>query len=258
MVPWRGRALFGTWESSCTCDPADTAVREADVEAFIAELNEAFPSLELSQEDVTLVHRGVVPAAVGADGRTSLEGHDVVRDENAGLISVAGTKYTTARAVGQRIVDAVIEKLRRTTAPCRTADTPLPGGDLPDQTLAVADAHRHAGGHLPGDVITHLLSAYGSRYGGVAQLAATRSEWCARLADDLPVIGAQLVWAVREEMAVTLADAMIRRTPLGALGYPGDAPSARAAAIVGAELGWSDARARDEIEDVRRFYRRPD
>ena len=43
-------------------------------------------------------------------------------------------------------------------------------------------------------------------------------------------------------MALTLADAVIRRTPLGALGYPGDDALERAAAIVGAELGWSEER----------------
>jgi glycerol-3-phosphate dehydrogenase len=69
------------------------------------------------------------------------------------------------------------------------------------------------------------------------------------------VIGAQLVLAARKEMAVTLADAVIRRTPLGALGYPGDAPVARAAAIVGAELGWSEERRREEIAGVKAFYR---
>ena len=56
-------------------------------------------------------------------------------------------------------------------------------------------------------------------------------------------------------MAPTLSDIVIRRTPLGALGYPGDVAVSRAAAIVGTELGWSDDRRRDEIDAVRRFYR---
>ena len=52
-------------------------------------------------------------------------------------------------------------------------------------------------------------------------------------ADDAPVIGAELVWAVRNEMATTLEDAVIRRTPLGALGCPSDTALESAAAIVG-------------------------
>ena len=65
---------------------------------------------------------------------------------------------------------------------------------------------------------------------------------------------AQLVHAVRSEMAITLRDVVLRRTPLGALGDPGDEALARAAAIIGVELGWSDDRRREEIADVKRFY----
>jgi hypothetical protein len=62
LVPWRGRALFGTWESAGACSPDDRGVATTDVAAFIAEINEAFPSVALGLSDVTLVHRGVVPA----------------------------------------------------------------------------------------------------------------------------------------------------------------------------------------------------
>ena len=67
-------------------------------------------------------------------------------------------------------------------------------------------------------------------------LCAKQPELSARVSDESPVIAAELVWAAREEMAMTLEDAVVRRTPLGALGYPGDTVVARAAAIVGAEL----------------------
>jgi glycerol-3-phosphate dehydrogenase len=55
-------------------------------------------------------------------------------------------------------------------------------------------------------------------------------------------------------MAVTLEDAVVRRTPLGALGYPGDEAAQRAAAVVGSELGWDHDRQRLEVESLRRFY----
>lgn len=247
MVPWRGRALFGTWESPRTCGSGDASATEAEVAAFLLELNEAFPSLALTLGDVSLVHRGVVPAVVHANGRIALEGHDVVRDDDNGLISVAGTKYTTARAVAERIVDTALKKLNREAVPSRTAKTPLPGGD--PRTASGAD------GGLPDEVLQHLMAAYGSRYPDVAALASSRAEWRDRLTDDSPVVGGQLVWAVRSEMAVTLADAVLRRTPLGSLGHPGDSAISRAAAIVGAEAGWSAERTRDEVEAVDQFFR---
>ena len=257
LVPWRDRALFGTWESDRTCDTDDTTVSERDVAAFIAELNQAFPALDLSMADVTLIHRGVVPAAVHGD-RVGLEGHEQIRDHATqgfeGLLSVAGTKFTTARGVAERVTNIVLSKLKHQPVPCRTATTPLPGGSLRDIGLAIADARREFDQGLPTDTIPHLIAAYGSRYRDVMEIAANRPDWRTRLASDSPVIGAELVLAARKEMAPTLADIVIRRTPLGALGHPGSDAVVRAAAIVGDELGWSEERRRDEIAAVDRFY----
>ncbi len=198
LVPWKNRALFGTWESNHLSgeDIGNAAhVSEAEVAAFIGEINQAFPSVGLTLSDVTLVHRGLVPAATSASGKVELERHERIHDTDDGLITVAGTKYTTARAVAQRVTDLVFDKLGRARIPCRTATTPLP---------------------------------YKSQV--------------------------EIPEAVHDEMVVTLADAVLRRTPLGALGFPGDEALASAAAIVGAELGWSPERTEQEIKDVRAFY----
>src|SRR5215471_14407990 len=254
LVPWRERALFGTWESDTACDPDDTGVHDKDVAAFIAELNQAFPALDLTPADITLVHRGVVPAVVRG-GRVSLEGHEVIRDHASqgidGIVSVSGTKFTTARAVAEKITSLALEKLQRPAVPCRTASTPLPGGSIRDVGLAIADARREFDEGLPTDTIPHLIAAYGSRYRDVMELAADRPDWRTRIAHDSPVIGAELVLAARREMAPTLADIVIRRTPLGALGCPADEALARAAAIAGRELGWTNDRQREEIDAVR-------
>jgi glycerol-3-phosphate dehydrogenase len=256
LVPWRERALFGTWESDRLCDPGET-VAERDVAAFIAELNQAFPALDLTLADVTLVHRGVVPAAVRGN-RVGPEGHEKIRDHAAqgidGMLSVAGTKFTTARAVAERVTNMLLEKLQHKPVACRTASTPLPGGSVRDVGLAIADARREFDEGLPTDTIPHLIAAYGSRYRDVMDVAGDRKEWRTRIARDSPVIGAELILAARKEMAPTLPDIVIRRTPLGALGHPGDESVARAAAIVGRELKWSDERRRDEIAAVKQFY----
>ena len=134
LVPWQRRALFGTWESSRPAGPGDTTANSQEVETFISELNQAFPSLELSPLDVSLVHRGVVPAVAAANGSVRLAGHEQIRDHSRdtqpfdGLLSIAGTKYTTARAAAEHVTNIIAAKLGRSSAPCRTASTPLPGG----------------------------------------------------------------------------------------------------------------------------------
>jgi|KBSMisStaDraftv2_1062788.scaffolds.fasta_scaffold35677_3 glycerol-3-phosphate dehydrogenase len=202
LVPWRGRALFGTWESSTVCDSDALGVRDEDLRSFLAELNQAFPSYGLRPDEVTLVHRGVVPARLRADGTPVLEGHELVFDHSAGglrgTISVAGTKYTTARAVAERIVDRVFSLLDRPDPGCVSASTALPHVALEGQAL--------------------------------------------------------LAHAAANEMVVTLADAVMRRTTLGALGIPDAAELLEAASVVGGILGWSSDRQRDEIAALGRMY----
>lgn len=257
MVPWRDRAIFGTWESERACDPDDRSIDERDVAAFIADLNGAFPALDLTLADVTLVHRGVVPAVMHGD-TARLEGHEQIRDHAAdgldGLLTVAGTKYTTARAVAERVTNTILTKLQRPAVACKTASTVLPGGSIRDVGLAIADARREHDEGLPTDTIPHLIAAYGSRFRDVLEIADTSAALRKRVAPGLPAIGAELVLAARSEMAVTLADALVRRTPIGALGYPGDDAVQRAAEIVGAELRWSADRRQQEIEAVKQFY----
>src|SRR5262245_10024069 len=79
LVPWRERALFGTWESDRVCDPNHPAITDEELAAFIKELNHAFPALDLLPSDVTLVHQGLLPA-VARGQRASLQGHDQIRD----------------------------------------------------------------------------------------------------------------------------------------------------------------------------------
>jgi glycerol-3-phosphate dehydrogenase len=259
MVPWRERAVFGTWESHRLSQPGEPEVADQEVAEFIAELNDAFPALDLSPADVTLVHRGVVPAAVHGT-RVRLEGRDQIRDHAAdgadGLFTVAGAKYTTARAVAERVTDRLLRKLGHAPVACRTATTVLPGGSLRDIGLAIAEARRDHDEGLPTDTIPHLVAAYGSQYRDVLELADSRPGLKSRVAAGSPVIGAELVKAARNEMAITLADALIRRTPVGALGYPGDDAVARAADIVGGERGWSDEQKRAEASAVKAFYGR--
>ena len=140
LLPWQGRTLVGTSESTDQRSADDRDATRAEVDAFIAEVNETFPALGLKFTDIALVHRGIVPAVL-ADGRVSLLGHsriiDHVRDGGpANVVSIVGVKYTTARIVAERVVDLVVRKLGRAPVPCRTADTRLPGAGMDDREPA--------------------------------------------------------------------------------------------------------------------------
>ncbi|MBZ5559602.1 MAG: hypothetical protein LAO77_20225 [Acidobacteriia bacterium] len=236
LVPWRQRAIFGPWYG------------DTDVPAFIKQLNQAFPALDLSTKDITLVHRASVPAPAGDHaidhGATGVDG----------VISAIAASAVTARALAERVTDLALVKLARAASACRTAETILPGGSLRDVGAAIGEVRREYDAGLPTDAVPHVLVAYGSRHRELLELAVDRPEWRARVAAGSPVIGAELVHAARAEMVTRLADAVVRRTPIGALGEPGEEGLTRAAEIVGGELRWPADRVREEIAAVRTLY----
>ena len=159
MLPWQGRTLIGTSESVDERQADDQAVKRGEVDAFLGEINETFPALELKAGEIALVHRGIVPAVAGA-GRLSLLGHSRIIDHSVdggppGIISVVGVKYTTARIVAERTVDHVFRQLGRAAVPCRTAETVLPGGGLDDRDAP--DPVLHAVRHEMAQTLTDVL-----------------------------------------------------------------------------------------------------
>jgi glycerol-3-phosphate dehydrogenase len=145
LLPWKGRTLVGTSESSDLRQPGDQGVSRPEVAAFIEEINETFPALGLKQDEVTLVHRGIVPAAM-VNGRATLLGRSRIIDHGLqrhteGLISIVGVKYTTARVVAERTVDLLLRKLSRPAPPCRTGSTILPEAGIDDRDAPDPVAH---------------------------------------------------------------------------------------------------------------------
>jgi glycerol-3-phosphate dehydrogenase len=67
-------------------------------------------------------------------------------------------------------------------------------------------------------------------------------------------VGAEVIHAIREEMACTVADIVIRRTELGAAGHPGADVVMAIAAIAAEELGWDADRRNREVAAVDAFY----
>jgi glycerol-3-phosphate dehydrogenase len=257
VVPWQGRAVVGTSHSQRTCGPDDSGVSAEELVAFIDEVNQAFPAMRLTPDAVTLVHRGVVPAARNRRGELALEGHYRIRDHAhdgfAGAVSLVGVKYTTGRGVAAEAVDTVMRLLAR-RAPARTAETPLPGGDGPDVEALHEQLRREAPPTIDDGVARQLVETYGSEYRAILPLLAEMPVLARRVAPSVPVIRAQVVHAIRHEMACTLTDVVTRRVPLGAAAYPGREVAEGCAAVMAEELVWSQARVEQEEAALAAFY----
>jgi glycerol-3-phosphate dehydrogenase len=238
VTPWRGRTLVGTAHYEYTGDPEHFELDGSDVERFLEEVNGALPARELAAEDIRLVHRGLLPAQ-GAGEPVRLAKHPIVVDHAAhgepNLISALTVKFTTARLLAEQLTNLACAKLGRPGLDCRTSTTPLPGAPSDPVDAYSRRAAQQWSGTLEPDVIEHLVRTYGRLYETVLAHRTSDPEWNRRLAQGSPVIKAQVIHALRKEMAHSAEDIIARRTELGALGIGSDSVTHQVSRIVEAE-----------------------
>ncbi len=262
LVPWRGRLLVGVWHRVWETPPDEISAAERELQDYLDEVNGAHPALGLTLDDVALVQAGLVLFGVNAPGAADLSygKRSRVVDHAAshgieGLLTVVGVRYTTARGVADRVVDLACRKLGIAGRPSETETAPLAGGDVE----RVADLVEHALRTRPAGVgeesARALVWNHGTEHRRVMGLAARDHALAATLGDS-HVLVAEAVHAVREEMAVKLADVVFRRTDLGTAGNPGAAALADCAGRMAEELGWGAARTERELQEVRDVYER--
>ncbi|HXV77696.1 MAG TPA: FAD-dependent oxidoreductase, partial [Candidatus Polarisedimenticolaceae bacterium] len=257
LVPWRHCTLVGVWHVVHRGAPDDFTVTRADLDGFIAEINGALPGLDLTHDDVALWNAGLVlfgendPRArnLSYGKRSWIVDHERI-DGIADLLTVIGVRYTTARGVARQTVDRAMRKMGQAPNRSPTAHAPIWGGDVDDLSQVVREA---AGAGLEAPVADALAHNYGSRFKDVLAEAAGRPELL-RPIGGTTTLRAEVLHAVRREMAQCLEDVVLRRTDLGTADDPGDAALHQVADIVAAELGWDAARSRSEVERLRSHY----
>ncbi len=260
-VPWGGFTLVGTWQGETVAERGDEPSLEALLGEVLPEVNSAFPHLAVRPADVRVVHQGLTPAVVKG-GRVELLPVSRVlspgRHAAPGAFVIVGVKFTTARQTAEEAVDRICTELGGARIGCQTAVTPLPYAGLPTEAQTRQFRERFRDGPFDADVLAHLEDWYGTEAADVAACAQA-ADLTRRLGADVPVIEGEILYAVERCGAVRLADAVLRRTRLGATGHPGPAALTRAAELMGDRLGWLDGRRADEIRRTEaRFPPRPD
>jgi glycerol-3-phosphate dehydrogenase len=258
-VPWGHRLLVGVWHQVHD-NPEAVEVSEQEVESWIGEVNHGCPLLDLRVEDVACYNSGLTLFGENRAGSTDLRyGHrSLLLDHHAsenleGLITAIGVRLTVARALADRVLALVGRKLGRSLGPCRTAETPLAGGEMEDVEGAIARAQQVRPTSVSEQAMRDLVRSYGSEYQAVIRLAGEDQRLGAPLGDS-PVLAAQVVHAVRNEMAQRVSDVVYRRTGMGAVDRADPDALDQCASIMGTALGWSQARCREEVDLASRRF----
>lgn len=194
-VPWHDHVLVGTTDSPIDHHSLEPVPLEKEIE-FILQTVDQYFSRKPSRKDVLSMFAGLRPLA--APQRDTDSTKEISRDHklmvgSSGLITITGGKWTTYRKMAEETTDAVIRVASLENIDCRTKQLPI---------------HGSSAGYV---AERGELSVYGSDEAGIRKLSKEDPELSRPLANGFPFIKAQVIWAVRHEMARTVEDVLARR-----------------------------------------------
>jgi glycerol-3-phosphate dehydrogenase len=221
VIPWHGHAEAGTTDTPVDAPSLEPKALEEEID-FILETAARYLTRPPTRADVLSVYVGLRPLVKG-DGKTSALSRDhILHVDTSGLLTITGGKWTTYRHMAEDCVDHAITLGRLRDEECKTKNLRIHG-------------------YMENSSSLGEMEVYGSDAEAIRALAAADPMLGLALHSELPYIGAEIVWAVREEMARSVEDALARRTR--ALFLNANAAAAMAPAVarlLAAELGKDD------------------
>ncbi len=265
IVPWNGRYLIGTTDIRYEGDLDLVVADEEEIDYLINETNHVIPEANLTRDSILFTYSGVRPLPYqpeGAEGSVS-RGHTIYAHSEkypriGGLVSIIGGKLTTYRNLARETVNEVYKKLGRKAPKSRTHEVPLPGGATKDFEAFAAEFKATSG--LTEELAERLLRLYGARASDVLELAgddpSLRMPLVSPFSVETGIIGAEVLYAFRYEMAQKLGDVLLRRSMVGMGPRVGLDVDEAAARIAVQHLGWTEERAEREVGEYHDYVQR--
>jgi glycerol-3-phosphate dehydrogenase len=250
-VPWRDCTLIGVWHRLFSERPDTASVDEAEIEAWLTEMNASQPAMRLTRRDVIYANCGLVPFGDGltAPGELSFGKESRFIDHRAhgvgGLVSLIGIRFTTARGDAARALDLLLQQLPGAPPRAPTEQAPLAGGNIADFAALEADARREVAPEISTRTLHAWLRNHGTDYRALAALARTPAQAVRLGAGD--TVMAEVTHAVQTEMAVHLDDVVLRRTNLGSGSHPGEPALIAVAQAMQSLLGWTNQQREEQV-----------
>ncbi len=266
IIPWNANYLIGTTDLRYEGDPGEARIDADEIDYLLDETNRVIPQALLSRASILFTYSGVRPLAFAqGQGEQSITRRHFIHDHSpqiSGFISIVGGKLTTYRSLAEQAVDLVFKKLRRSRPRCATAQTPLPGMEIPDDMREELSDPRTLGARffqesgLPQSLSRRLIRVYGFRAWKILQLIKAEPSLREVFSEGTGAIAAEVVFSFQHELARTLADCLLRRTMVGLSANLGIDADVQAARVAREHLGWSHERAEEEVSAYREHVRR--
>jgi glycerol-3-phosphate dehydrogenase len=261
ILPWGDLSYIGTTDTETRETPDALTVSPDEIVYLLRSTNARFPNARLALEDVRAAWAGLRPLLVDREHRAASSRsreHCIVQGAG-GMLTVAGGKLTTYRLMAREAVDRAVRELRFRDGRSRPSEAPTDEEPLPGGEAADLGTFRDRGlelGVTP-ESVEHLLRHYGTEAAGIFNLGATDRRLLRRLAPPHPAIEAEVIHAVRRELAQTAEDVLVRRAHLY---YEAQDHGVRAvrrvAELIGRERNWHDGRIEAEAARYMSFVSR--
>ncbi|KAL3894060.1 MAG: hypothetical protein SGCHY_005489 [Lobulomycetales sp.] len=247
FLPWEGNTIAGTTDVPLTEVIADPVPTEPEIQWILKEVeNYLSPDIKVRRGDVLAAWSGIRPLVrdPSATNTAELVRSHMMNVSESGLLTIAGGKWTTYRAMAMDAIDLAVKSFNLSpSGPCVTENTRLVGTHEWSPQLFVK-LIQHFG--LETDVAQHLSNSYGDCAFEVASLATMSGErWPVfgkRLVSYYPYIDAEVRYAF---------DVLARRTRLAFLNaYAALDALPRVISIMKDELSWSEERCKQEYADT--------
>jgi glycerol-3-phosphate dehydrogenase len=192
-IPWHDHTVVGTTDTPIPEPALEPVALDSEI-AFILETAALYLHKAPTRADVLSVFAGIRPLVRGDDSRitAALSRDHTIHIDPSGLLTTAGGKWTTYRHMAEDTVNQALDFGRLPERPCTTGDLKIHGFHQSAEEFGA-------------------LSVYGSDAPALQDLAREDASLAERLDPALPVIGAQVVWAARTEMARSVEDVLARR-----------------------------------------------
>jgi glycerol-3-phosphate dehydrogenase len=239
-VPWHDRVIVGTTDTLVNEALLEPKALEEEIE-FVLETAGLYLNKVPTRKDVKSIFAGLRPLAAPQDNEEKstkeISRHHKVLISLSGLITITGGKWTTYRKMGEDAVDKAI----------------LLAG-LAERKSITENLMIHS--YSKSVSLNDPNSVYGSDLNAVMDIADENKKYEGLLSEELKISKAQLIWAIREEMARTVEDFLARRTRALFLDARESIRIAEEVArIMAEELGYKDDWAQAQVQEFKQLAR---
>lgn len=227
ITRWGNVSYLGTTDEDYDGDLDNIYCTRRELDFLLEGANSALTT-DLTCDDVVGSIAGCRPLVASSNGTTmdAKRNHEIHVAAD-GLVTIVGGKLTTSRFMAEQTINAV-QKVLGSNRKCRTKKAYLLGGAGYDAQSVVAG----------GGIEAHLAERYGNEAQFVSAIMQDNPDYMKPIVEGLAYTEAEVVYAVRHEMALTVDDVLSRRMRARIMARDASARAAgRVGQIIQKELG---------------------